>query len=104
MVRKLGPAGASLPAAWPGVAAVARSAQSPWQRSIRALWIVLVAILPLPLARKLIEMRYMPVRRPRSIEVVTRLLERGNGMGRTPRSTYGSAGSQRAVRAGSRTQ
>ena len=77
MATKLGNGGWTLPVASRGIAAILRSAQSPWQRSIRALWVVMVAMLPLPLAGKLIEMRYMPVRRPRSIEVVTRAFERG---------------------------
>jgi hypothetical protein len=66
----------SLARGWSAISAVVRSAQSPWQRAIRAVWVLMVAIFPLPLARKLIEIRYMPTRRPRIIETVARVFER----------------------------
>ena len=76
MATKLSQAGRTVPVAWRAIEAVLGSAQSRWQRSIRALWIVTVAVSPLPLARKLIEMRYVPVRRPRGVEILARAFER----------------------------
>jgi glycosyltransferase involved in cell wall biosynthesis len=72
------------PAAWYAIAAILRSPQSPWHSSIRAFWVAMIALLPLAAARKLIEMRYMPVRRPRGIEVVARAFERGCRAGLAP--------------------
>jgi glycosyltransferase involved in cell wall biosynthesis len=57
------------------IGAILRSGQSPWQRSLRALWIALVTILPLPLARKLIEMRFVPLRRPPVVETIVRAFD-----------------------------
>jgi glycosyltransferase involved in cell wall biosynthesis len=91
MLGKLRRGGAILPAAWHGIGAVARSEQSRWQRLMRAFWIVLVALLPGRPARKLIEIRYMPVRRPRSIEFVARLFERRRDVPAATRSLPASA-------------
>jgi glycosyltransferase involved in cell wall biosynthesis len=74
MAAKLG-GRASLALARSSIFAILGSAQSPWQRSIRALWLAMVTMLPAPIAQKLMEMRYLPARRPRTIEIVARAFE-----------------------------
>jgi glycosyltransferase involved in cell wall biosynthesis len=94
MLAKLG-RGSTLPATRSCIAAIFGSVQSPWQRSIRGLWVAMVALLPLSMARKLIGMRYMPARRPRSIEIITRAFERGRRAGWRPGSHPSGGDSQR---------
>jgi glycosyltransferase involved in cell wall biosynthesis len=84
MAAKLGRRSPISPAAWNTMAAILRSPQSWWHSSIRALWVAMIVLLPLAAARKLIEIRYTPVRRPRSIEVVARLFDCGRRAGSAP--------------------
>jgi glycosyltransferase involved in cell wall biosynthesis len=79
VATKLGGVRSSLPAGWRTIRAILRSPQSLWHRSIRAVWIALIVLLPLAAARKLIELRFVLVRRPRFIEGVVRVFDRWQG-------------------------
>lgn len=65
------------------IAAILQSPQSRWQRAVRALWAGMVVALPAPVAGRLIEMRFVTLRRPRAIERIVRAFERG-GEARRP--------------------
>lgn len=50
--------------------------QKPWHRLLRAAWITAIGILPTPLARSIINLRYASLRRPRLVERLIGLFDR----------------------------